>query len=89
MQHKGEIIEQAVCKSGMPISKLAVKLGITRRTVYNIFDNKDVSLDQILEIGKIIHYYFYKDLKELCKLNYSVDRDLDNEESAAFWKKSI
>ncbi len=63
MQHKGEIIEKAVRESGHSITKLAQKMGKSRRWVYQIFDSAVVPIDYIMEIGKIIHYDFSQDIK--------------------------
>lgn len=63
MQHKGEIIESAVRESGHSITKLAQKMGKSRRWVYQIFDSAIVPIDYIMEIGKIIHHDFTNDIK--------------------------
>lgn len=63
MQHKGEIIEKAVRESGHSITKLAQKMGKSRRWVYQIFDSSIVPIDYIMEIGKIIHHDFTRDIK--------------------------
>ncbi len=67
MQHKGEIIEKVIRASGFPITKLAKKLGKSRKWVYLQFENSNVSIDHILEIGAIIHHDFSNDIKELKK----------------------
>jgi predicted transcriptional regulator len=58
MIHRGEIIEQAVRESGMSITKLAIRMGRSRRHIYNLFETVDVPLEVILEIGKIINHDF-------------------------------
>lgn len=65
MIHRGEIVEEAVRKSGFPIAELARRMKRSRRHVYNLFENPNVSLDTILEVGKIIHYNFAKEIREL------------------------
>ncbi len=65
MQHKGEIIESAVRASGYSITKLAKALGKSRRWVYQIFESSNVSIDYILQIGRVIHHDFSEDIKEL------------------------
>jgi len=67
MQHKGEILQKAVKESGMPLTKLTKKLNKSRRWIYNAFENPNVSIDYILEIGKIIHHDFSEDIEELKK----------------------
>ena len=65
MIHRGEIVEQAVRSSGHNLSKLALRLGKSRKWLYDAFDNSSLSIEHILEIGKIIHYDFSKDVPEL------------------------
>jgi plasmid maintenance system antidote protein VapI len=65
MQHRGEILKKAIYKSGIPFTELAKRLGRSRRWMYLIFDNSNVSLDLVLQIGKIIHHDFSDSIKEL------------------------
>ncbi|MBK9330429.1 MAG: hypothetical protein IPM95_14270 [Sphingobacteriales bacterium] len=87
MQHKGEIVEKAVRESGIPISKVAKTLGKNRRWMYHTFKSNNISIDVILEIGKIIHHDFSKDIKGLIKYKLASDQsDEDMENKAEFWK---
>jgi len=67
MQHRGEIIKKAVYESGISITKLAEKLGKSRRWVYLMFDNNNVSIDLVLQIGEILHHDFTVEINELQK----------------------
>lgn len=58
MQHRGEIIENVVRRSGISISVLAGKMGISRNTLYNRFKEKHLSYDFILTLGTVLHYNF-------------------------------
>ena len=95
MQHKGEIIEKAVRQSGYPITKLAKKLGKSRRWVYHIFENSNVSLNIILEIGEIIYHDFSDEIKELKKYKMYAEKEgaknsesvyKEKQEEAEYWK---
>ncbi|MFT5778363.1 MAG: putative transcriptional regulator [Crocinitomicaceae bacterium] len=95
MQHKGEIIEKRIRESGYSITKLAIKLGKSRRWMYLLFEKTTIPLDLILEIGKIIHHDFTDEIKELKTYKQKmVDQllheppkrfDSDKEE-AEYWK---
>ena len=63
MQHKGEILEKAIRESGHFITKLAQKMGKSRRWMYQIFDSANVPIDYIIDIGKIIHHDFTDEIK--------------------------
>lgn len=95
MQHKGEILEKAVRESGMPLTKLTKKLNRSRRWIYNAFENPNVSIDYILEIGKIIHHDFSEDIAELKKyrtmaaflhLENVSETDSEDKQGQDYWK---
>lgn len=90
MEHRGEIIKNAVYKSGYSITELAKKLGKSRRWMYLMFENSNVSLDLVIEIGKIIHYDFKDEIKEFNPFQKSIiesttDYKID-ESQAEYWK---
>ncbi len=93
MVHRGEVVEKAVRQSGYSITKLANRMGKSRRHVYNIFENPNVPIDTILEIGKIIHYNF----SELFPAAYDIQDSKENisehrvgypheEETVDYWR---
>jgi hypothetical protein len=65
MLHRGEIIEQTIRESGYSITSIAQKLGKSRRWMYLLFDNPNVSIDLILQIGKIIYHDFSIEFPEI------------------------
>ena len=65
MQYRGEIIKQAVYKSGFPITELAKRVGKSRKWVYLLFENPKLSIDTILQIGAIINYDFSGEIEKL------------------------
>lgn len=69
MQHRGEIVEQAVRQSGYSLTKLTHRLGKSRRWIYHAFENPILSIDVILEISKIIHHDFSDEIIELKRYN--------------------
>jgi len=69
MVHKGEIIKQAVNQSRVPVTQVAKSMGVTRKTIYNIFERIDVDNDTILKIGSIIHYDFSEKFPKLKRPN--------------------
>ena len=68
-EHKGEIVEAAIKQSGYQIKALAKKLGIARNTLYTKMKEANLDDEFILKIGKIIHYDFSLDLKDLASSN--------------------
>lgn len=92
MKHRGEIIESAVRKSGISITEVARRLGKSRRHLYNIFEDPNVSIDVILQIGKIIHHDFSSEIYDIQKLSSEEhiyndkDQNYSNSNQAEYWK---
>ena len=86
MIHRGEIIEQAIRQSGISITEVAKRLGKSRQHLYNLFDDPNISLDSILQIGKIIHYDFTKEIAELKSLNQAIQNKVTLQENDEYWK---
>jgi len=88
MQHRGEIIKKAVYESGMPISQLALRLNRSRRWVYLMFENQNVSIDVVLAIGKVINYDFSFEIYELRKNVVQEERSAypENTTTSEYWK---
>ncbi|WP_226270399.1 hypothetical protein [Hymenobacter pini] len=65
MAHRGEIVQKAVGKSGVKLTKLHTSLGISRPTLYRRFEDPNLDFDFIQEVGRIIMHDFSEDFKEL------------------------
>lgn len=90
MEHRGEIVKKAVYKSGYPITELAKRLSKSRRWIYLMFENANISLDIVLQIGKIIHYDFKDEIKEFNSYQNTINEsvfDYQNDRSEVeYWK---
>ena len=64
-QHRGEIVKEAVLKSGVKITKLYQALGISRPTLYRRFDEPNLDFDFIEQVGALIRHDFAQDFREL------------------------
>lgn len=62
--HRGQILERVVRCDRMGISEIARRLYVSRRTLYNWFETKDLSLDIICKVGFIIGHDFSKEFPE-------------------------
>lgn len=63
-KHHGHIIEKEVRKANIGISEIARHLHVSRRTLYNWFEIKTVSLDIIIKVGQVIGHDFSTELPE-------------------------
>ena len=85
MVHRGEIIKKTVHDSGYSITTLAKRMKKSRRWVYYIFEKPNVSLDVVLEIGKILHHDFSTEMKGVSLYNtqYPDSKQVEDFNSAA------
>lgn len=70
---------------------LAKKLNKSRKYIYNLFEKNEVSLDIILQIGKIIQHDFSSDFKDISKIPNDYRIELNTEpfldyEDIKYWK---
>jgi len=80
-QHRGEILEAVVRKSGYPLKTIAARLGVSRNTIYNKFREHDLSYDFIVRVGELLHYDFTYEYPEI-KTTVSIDK---NQHVAELW----
>ena len=60
----GQVIERIVRRDRMGISELSRKLKVSRRTIYNWFDQESLSFDVIYKIGNVIQHDFSEEFPE-------------------------
>jgi|SRR6218665_1542277 len=89
MVHRGEIVEKVVRNSGIPLSRVAAKMGKSRRWIYNAFETADLSLDFILEFGKILHYDFSEEIPQIASHRSVFTEKLApyGEHNIEYWKE--
>lgn len=59
--HRGQIVELTVKHCAVSISDIARKLQISRRTLYNWFETRNLDFDIIWRIGCVIEHDFRKE----------------------------
>ena len=91
MLHRGEVIEKAIRESGYSITTVAQRLGKSRRWMYLLFENPAVSIELILQIGKIIYHDFSLEFPEVIQGKKIVkepeNKGYGNNEEVSFWKE--
>jgi predicted transcriptional regulator len=88
--HYGKMVENVVRKKGLSISKVALLVGVNRRSVYNWFNQQELRADIILRIGMSIHYDFSMDMPELLNSQGLSDTDHNDNfefEATVYWKR--
>lgn len=69
MKHRGNKLEVAVRKSGIPITKIAKHLGVHRSTIYKYFQRPDLDNDLIIKIYNFIHTNITSDFPEIVQIS--------------------
>jgi plasmid maintenance system antidote protein VapI len=88
MLHRGEIVEEAVRQSGLSLTVIAKRLGKSRRHLYNLFEDPHLSLDTILQIGKILYHDFSHEIPEIIQGKFIVNEPEKTyvPEDVTYWK---
>lgn len=68
MIHRGQLLREKIEQSGIKYSDVAKRIGISRQHLYNLFNKINVSLEVIIEVGKIIHHDFSNEIPELRRM---------------------
>lgn len=84
MKHRGDILRKEIDKSKVSKSKIAQELGITRRTLYNYFEEADLPYPIIEKVGEIIMFDFSVYFPELLPKN--PDQESSYKELAEIWR---
>lgn len=58
----GEVLERAVRRQEISISELSRRLNVSRRTIYNWFEQRSLDIGLLYTIGLIIRYDFAEEL---------------------------
>ncbi|MNK64438.1 hypothetical protein D3C87_836800 [compost metagenome] len=74
----GQVLERVVRRDRMGISELSRKLNVSRRTIYNWFDQKSLNPEIIWKVGSVIGHDFSIELPEtFAKTNTSINEAFD------------
>jgi hypothetical protein len=91
MLHRSEVIEKAIRESGYSITTVAQRLDKSRRWMYLLFENPGVSIELILQIGKIIYHDFSLEFPEVIQgkkvVKESENKGYGNNDEVSFWKE--
>lgn len=71
----GQVLERVVRRDRMGISELSRKLNVSRRTIYNWFDQKSLNPEIIWKVGTVIGHDFSVELPDAFLKNDNIRRD--------------
>lgn len=65
LKHKGETLRSLVDKSSLNLSQIAKKIKFSRSTIYRDFEKPDLSLDRLVQYGKVLEIDMSKYFPEI------------------------
>ncbi len=63
--NKGKIVELVIRRNSLSISELSRRLHVSRRSIYNWFEQSELNLDVICKIGEVLDHDFSLDFPDL------------------------
>jgi transcriptional regulator with XRE-family HTH domain len=96
--HNGKIVEYTIRKKGVSITELARLINVNRRSVYNWFNQEELKVEIIYQIGIGLKHDFSREFPELFakdefhptkSTKNCSDDDKENKDTKfdAFWKE--
>ncbi len=82
--HVGHTVEQAVRNSGMSITALAERLNVSRKTIYNYFDDEDLDHGTVRRFEKLLNTAILPESAQFDKTNEG--NWTNSEKEAAYWR---
>ncbi len=78
--HRGQIVEKVIKGDGYKLKNLALKLGVSRGTLYKYFNQADLSSEFIIKLGRIIKHDFRQEIPSLVEdmREKKVEKEVEN-----------
>ena len=75
----GQVIERVVRRDHVRISELSRKLHVSRRTIYNWFNQESLSFEIICKIGNAITHDFSKEFPDdFARMDHEIGNDMNH-----------
>jgi len=87
-QFHGAVIEKTIRNSGVSISEVARRVGVSRRSMYYWFEQPSLQVSTIVKIGRALNYDFsvhFPNLLDSCHV-IPAARKKQDDESLILWK---
>lgn len=88
MIHQGEHIRQVIKDSGVSITALCKKLQKSRRWIYDVMQQPQVSVDVLIQLGQALHYNFIADFPQYVKFQHQLQPSHRlQEDDVNYWRE--
>jgi predicted transcriptional regulator len=84
--HIGQTVENAVRGSGMSITAISHKLNVSRKTIYNYFEDPELDLKIVKRFEQILHTSIISQDQLMVNYNNPEGLPLTAEKEAAYWR---
>lgn len=85
--HRGKILEEAIREKGYSFAAAAKRLNISRRTLYNYFENPELPWQKIVECEEILVLDLSKHFTQLRKYKNNLAHSVVQEpQEAVYWR---
>ena len=87
-EHRGKILETAIREKGYSFSAAAKRMKVSRRTLYNYFDDPDLAWQKIIDFDKTLVLGLTSKFTEMSKYTLLQSSDIStvNENDSDYWK---
>lgn len=89
-EHRGKILEEAIREKGYTFTSAAKRAKISRRTLYNYFEDPDLSMQKIAQIDEVLVLGLDKKFTNLSNYDYLLadsTQSSTDESSPTYWRK--
>ena len=91
MIHQGEHIRRVINESGVSITSLCKKIKKSRRWIYDIMQQPQVSVDVLIQLGDALHYNCIADFPQYVKFKHQLSSSHHRleEEDVNYWREKF
>jgi lambda repressor-like predicted transcriptional regulator len=86
--HRGKILEKAIREKGYTFAAAAKRMNLSRRTLYNYFEEPDLSWQKLIDFDQQLHLNLAEHFTQMSKFSSPSNTNNQVEEGLApdFWR---
>lgn len=87
-EHRGKILENAIREKGYSFAAAAKRMSISRRTLYNYFEDPELAWQKLIEFDKVLILGLTQSAPKMKKYlaHTTIDAGKVNEGDSEYWK---
>jgi len=86
--HRGKILEECIKEKGYSIAAAAKRMNISRRTLYNYFEDPELAWQKLINFEEILHLDLSSRFTQLSKYraNFTQSDTVTESSDADYWR---